>query len=112
LSQPAGPGRYYINREQLGRQMSDLNQLLSTVVIQPNFVAGQAKGLRVAAVKAGSPAGALGIQSGDVLLSVNDVALGSPEDMINMYQQLQQMETITVGLERRGAPLTLTYVFR
>lgn len=112
LSRQVAPGRYVINREELGRQMADLNQLLSSVVIQPNFVQGQARGLRVASVKNGSPAQLLGIQSGDVVLTVNEVPMASPEDMINMYQQVQQLESVTIGIERRGAPLTLTYDFR
>ena len=97
LSQQVGPGRFIINREELGRKMANLNQLLTTVIIQPHFVQGKPQGYRIASVKKGSPAQQLGIQNGDVIMTVNDVPVGSPEDMINMYQQLQQLENGDCG---------------
>ena len=92
--------------------MNNLNSLMSNVVIQPFFKEGQPYGFKVARIKKGSPVDNLGFERGDIVLKVNDNQVGKPEDLISLYNQLQQLEEISVEVERGGSPRTLTYSFR
>jgi general secretion pathway protein C len=112
LAQDMGDNRYVVSREALGDKMDDLSYFMSNVRIQPFFKDGQPHGFKVAAVKAGSPVESLGLKRGDVVLMVNNVTLSKPEDMFNLYRQLQQMDTVTVEVERQGKTETLTYSLR
>ncbi|MFH1139332.1 MAG: type II secretion system protein GspC [Pseudomonadota bacterium] len=112
IAKPLGDNKFLVSRESLGEHLGDLNFFMAHVRIQPYFQNGQPHGFKIASIKAGSPVSQLGFQQGDILLKVNDVSVGKPEDLVNLYRQVQQLETITVDLERRGAPETLTYSLR
>jgi general secretion pathway protein C len=112
IAREVGENAYVVEREILGQHMGDLSFFMSHVRIQPYFQDGQPHGFKVAAVRSGSPVHELGFRRGDVILEVNDVSVGKPEDLINLYRQMQQLETITVKLERDGALQTLTYSLR
>ena len=112
IAQDLGDNRYVISRETLSKHLDNLNSFMSSVRIMPYFKDGEAHGFKVAAVRRNSPVSQLGIQRGDIIMSVNDVGVGKPEDLVNLYRQLQQLDTITIDIERRGSPLTLTYSLR
>ena len=112
LVQDLGENRYVVSREALGGKMDDLSYFMSNVRIQPYFKDGEPHGFKIASVKAGSPVEALGIQRGDIVLTVNNVTLSKPDDMFNLYRQLQQMDTVTVEVDRQGQTETLTYSLR
>ncbi|MEW6266729.1 MAG: type II secretion system protein N [Thermodesulfobacteriota bacterium] len=109
IARPVGPNQYVISRDTISRQMTDLNYFLASVNIQPNFKDGQPHGFRVASLRAGSPIYQLGLRPGDVIVSVNEVTVANPEDVMNLYRQFQQLETVSVVLERQGKPVTLNY---
>ena len=47
-----------------------------------------------------------------MVIRVNDVAVDNAEDLINVYHQLRQLESVTVDIERRGKAVTLAYSLR
>ncbi|MEW5723762.1 MAG: type II secretion system protein GspC [Thermodesulfobacteriota bacterium] len=112
IAQAVGPGQWLVSRETLARHMGDLNYFLSNVLIKPHFQDGKPAGFQVASVKNGSPVHLLGFQRGDVIKKVNGVLVANPEDLVNMYHQVQQMETITVDVERSGQELSFTYTLK
>jgi serine protease Do len=60
-----------------------------------------------AAVASGSPAAAAGIQSGDVIESVNGLKLDSTHDLANVINEYAVGNTITLVVNRAGKEITL-----
>lgn len=112
LAREIGPNSYVIERENLARHMGDLSLFLSQVRIQPSFQNGQPNGFKIAAISTKSPIRQLGFRRGDVVLEVNDISVNNPEDLVNLYRQVQQLENVNVNLLRNGNPLTITYSLR
>ncbi len=78
----------------------------------PHMVDGQIVGLRLFGIRRDSMLGALGFRNGDIVHRVNDREVTSPEAALESYAELRSAQRIVVALERRGAPMTLTYVRR
>jgi general secretion pathway protein C len=112
IAREVGQNSYVVSRDALGEHMGNLNFFMSHVRIQPYFKDGQSHGFKLAAVRAGSPVYDLGFRRGDVILEVNDVSVGRPEDLINLYRQMQQLENVSVTVERNGQQETLNYSLR
>lgn len=62
-------------------------------------------GSTIEAVTGGSAAESLGIEAGDVIVSLNGIAEPSPDQVI---AQVQGADQLVIGLERAGEPLTLS----
>jgi general secretion pathway protein C len=75
----------------------------------PHVVGGEAVGLQLFGIRASSPLGAIGLQNGDIVRTVNGRNIASPERALEAYSSLRNAGTFTVELERRGAPVTMTY---
>ena len=112
LARPVGPNRYVVSRDEISRHMDDLNAVLSTMVIRPITRDGQPHGFQIAALRPGSPLSQLGIRRGDVITRVNDVAVDNTEDLINLYHQVRQLDSVMVKIERRGKSVTMAYTLR
>lgn len=107
-----GPNSYVISRETLAGQMDNLGAFMSQVRIAPYFKNGEAHGFRIAHVQPNSTVFQLGLRRGDVITEVNDVSVSNPQDLMNIYQQLQQLENVMLDIERRGQPVTIKYSLR
>lgn len=62
----------------------------------------------VGVVDAGSPAEAAGLKVGDVITSVNGTAIAEPRDAMDVIRDLAPGDTVSLGVTRDGATLTLT----
>lgn len=112
IAESVGPNRYVLSRQALSEKMSNLNQFISEVRIVPNFKDGQAAGFKIASVRRDSTAYELGLRRGDIISQVNGISVNKPEDLMNLYRQVQQLETVTLDIERGGKPETITYSLR
>jgi hypothetical protein len=66
-------------------------------------------GVRVYAIRPYSNFARLGIQNGDLVESINDVALTSPDRVLAIYAQLREARHVHVDIKRRGVPMRLVY---
>lgn len=112
FAKQTGPDSWVVSRDEISKQMENLNTLLSQIRIQPHFENGQPSGYKLTSIRRTSPLYQLGLQRGDVIQSVNGVTVGRPEDLINMYRQLQQLDNVTLELMRKGEQVRLNYSFR
>ena len=60
-------------------------------------------GLYINAVEAGSPAAQLGIESGDILVRINDTAVTSANDLETALYDFQVGDTVTIVIARNGS---------
>ena len=60
-------------------------------------------------VVSGDLAAVLGLQSGDVLVSVNSYSLSSLDDLAAAYSALKNATTFTLTIVRNSSTMQLTY---
>ncbi|RYZ04017.1 MAG: hypothetical protein EOO73_25525 [Myxococcales bacterium] len=73
---------------------------------------GPAGGLRLGRVAPGSLPEALGLRTGDELISVNDFKLGDPEQALTAYARLRTAERLQLAVSRAGSRAELVYFIR
>jgi len=67
------------------------------------------EGLKVNYVNPRSFVYKLGIRPGDVILSINDVRIKTPEDSFSAFERLKNADTVTITVLRRGKEVKLHY---
>jgi len=93
-------------------------KLVEDVLARPQAAAGGARilpradGLRVMRVRPDSAHARLGLKSGDTIQSVNGIELSSGDKMLEAITQLRNQSNISLTLNRRGQPVTLSYRVR
>lgn len=100
---------YRVSRAEVLRRMSDLYALSREVRVVPAFRDGQPIGFRFAGITPDSPAAQLGLQSGDVIRSVNGKPMDSVERVLALAASLSSVGEVQLELERAGQPLTHRY---
>jgi len=104
-----GGNRFVIPRDEAEKARGNLNQLLSQARMVPNMVNGKTDGFMVKMVQPRSFIAMLGLKPGDIVRQVNGVDLNSPEQALQIFQQLREARHITIGLERNGKPESFEY---
>ncbi len=80
--------------------------------IIPHFHNGAARGFKLFSIREGSLADALAFQNGDIVLAVNDAQLSSLDQALEAYAKVQEASALKFSIVRKGAPRTITWLFR
>ena len=86
---------------------SSTARLSNEIALTPRIEGGQVKGLTINPQGSGSAFRAAGLQSGDVLLSINGTPLRSLEESVATLDSLAPGGTVTLQIERGGKPVTI-----
>ena len=70
---------------------------------------GKLAGVRVSAARPGSLARALGLDTGDVIDTIDGRAIDSPEVLMDMYNRLGDLRRVDLGVRGKGGARSLTY---
>lgn len=100
-----------IQRSYIDESLQDLNGLLSQASIQPHSTDGVPDGLTITGIKAGSIFRRMGLRNGDLIIGVNNEAIKTTEDIINMYNDLKSAPDISLQISRRGQERSFNYTF-
>lgn len=98
-----------ISREEINKNVENLNQFMTQVRLRPYFVEGKPEGFMVSQIAQGSLLERIGLRSGDILKGVNGIPIDSPEKAFEVYQQLKEESTIVLDIERNKTLQTLTF---
>jgi general secretion pathway protein C len=93
------------SRRQLDNTLKDASMLNRLGQVGP----APAGGARVAAAPSGSLLERLGLQTGDVITSINGTRVNTPGDLANLYQQFATTNRISAEVTRQGATIRLAY---
>jgi general secretion pathway protein C len=104
-----GSDSYVIAREEVDKQLSNLNYLATQARIVPHFEGGQGAGFKLFAIRPGSLYSKIGIQNGDVIKQINGETINSPDKALEAYARLKNANQIVIDLVRNGVKKTLTY---
>ncbi len=66
-------------------------------------------GMKLMGIKPGSLLGALGIQNGDRLTSINGFEMNDPQKMLEAYSKLLRADHLTASVVRNGQPMNLDF---
>jgi general secretion pathway protein C len=103
--------RISIRRGDIDESFENINDLISQATIQPHYTDGEADGLTVTGIKAGSIFRKMGLRNGDIVRGVNDNEIKTAEDLISMYNDLRSDSNISLQIIRRGRETNLNYTF-
>jgi general secretion pathway protein C len=107
-----GDHRYELQRSTLESVMGNLSLLSRSARILPDVRAGKPYGFRLFAVRPEGPFAKIGLQNGDVIVSINGLEMTSPEKALEVYAKLKSASHLALGLERNGQKVAQEYVVR
>ena len=85
-------------------------RLLAQARLVPHKVGGRFVGFQLKRIKSGSMIERAGFRSGDVIISVNQEAIGRPEQMMHTLSLLPYAQTLSVQFERGGIQRVWTWL--
>lgn len=98
-----------IDRRSIDDQLKDKNALAAGVSVAPNFKNGQTNGIKLISVQPGSVYTKLGLQSGDVLQSINGEQIKNQQHAMELMEKFRGSDGVSIELERRGRKEKLDY---
>lgn len=104
-----GPNKYEIDRSLVNEFIANANVASRDAAIFPHTRDGKADGYRLGRVRPGGIFARLGLRSGDVVNSINNIGIGSPDKLLNLYTQLPSANHMTIGITRYGKPESIDY---
>ena len=96
-----------VSRTFIDGLLEDQAKLMRLTRVVPFQRDGKVVGYKLFGIRSSSPLSALGIRNGDVLLGVNGVSVTDSDGLLERYVALRRATSITLELERQGAPLQL-----
>ena len=98
-----------INRTLVDRLLANQAALMSAARVIPHEVDGHVVGVKIYGIRRSSLLGHLGIQNGDMLRTLNGYDLTDPTAVLDAYSRLRTSDSLSISMERRGAPVTVDY---
>jgi general secretion pathway protein C len=93
-----------IKQKEVDNAFENITSIMKQAKISPH-----AKGMRISSIRRNSLFQKLGLRNGDVIVGVNGQKIGSVDDALSLYRGLQSGSRISIDLERRRRPVTITY---
>lgn len=109
---PATPARTMERREVERRLREEVPRILAETSLVPMGESGQAGGFTLTRIPEGTLLSDSGLRAGDVLTSVNGVAIDSLATLIGLWPRLQNESVLRAVVLRNGQPVSLTVTLR
>ncbi|MDD2539819.1 MAG: type II secretion system protein GspC [Desulfuromonadaceae bacterium] len=107
-----GSGNYVIDQRALNAALDNPAQAMSDARLLPSQKDGKVEGFRASEVKPNGVFGMLGIKNGDILVSLNDFPMDSPDKALQSFIALKGQNHLKLDVIRDGQPQTLNYDIR
>ena len=102
-------GRKLITRDLLTSYTKDVDKIWKDIGISDNKIDGKLNGFKVNFVKKGSDFEKLGLHRGDILTSINGEELSSYGAAMNFFKEIENIENLTLTVERNGKSEDIEY---
>ena len=110
---PGSPEPRVVERDVLeSRLQKEMSALLSETRILPRVVQGETRGYQITKLPQSSVLSDLGLEPGDVVVSINGQVVDGLPFLISLYPSFLNAPDLVVELEREGRLLTLGFRFR
>ncbi len=95
--------------DEIAAALGDLHDLAQQATIRPNFNRGQRDGFLLARVQPASLFSRLGLQTGDVIKTVDGQPITSVGEALSLYKSLTPGNRVEVVISRQGNDQTLAF---
>lgn len=112
LAASVGAGNYVIEQRALNAALDNIGQAMTDARLLPSIKDGKVEGFRASEVKPQGIFSMIGIKNGDILRSINDFPIDSPEKAIQSFASLKGQSRIKLDIIRDGQPSTFNYDIR
>ncbi len=103
---------YDVDRDLIRQLVSGSAKPGGSARAMPILDNGAVKGVRFAAIGAGSVAAALGIKNGDQIATIDGEPIKSAQQLLDLYAKLDQVNAFELAGTRAGKPLALKFQLR
>jgi general secretion pathway protein C len=100
---------FNIDRGIVDKILENQAELMKQARIVPEQENGKVVGIRLFGVRNDTLLGALGMENGDRLQSINGFDMTSPEKALEAYARLRTADHMTVQINRKGSNMNLDY---
>ena len=100
---------YNIEKGEIDRVLGNLSAVATKARIVPSFKNGKPNGFKLFSIKPGSIYSKIGLKNGDVIQKVNGYEMNSPDKALEIYQNPNDAQNVTVDVQRRGRSMTMNY---
>jgi len=112
-SAPAQPGTTItLDRSMVSKSLENMNELISQVRVRPHYKDGEADGLMLSQVRPNSFFSKMGLRNGDIIQGVDGDPITSPDEIMDLYEELKEGSSVSLQIGRRGQNKTLNYRFK
>lgn len=98
-----------ISGQQMDEAMQDVSTLMRQVRIRPYFEDGRPGGLMLSGIRSESVFSEMGLESGDIIKSINGRQIRSVEDAMTFYENMQSSGEVELEIERNGSRQILSF---
>lgn len=103
---------FQVDRSLVNKLLADPMALMRSARVSPAVDNGRPSGFRLAGIRDGSLVTKIGLQNGDVIQSINGLALTSPDNVLDAYTRLRSASSLAITVARGGAPIELQVAIR
>ncbi|HRN78375.1 MAG TPA: type II secretion system protein N [Candidatus Dependentiae bacterium] len=106
---------FIINQKAFLMRIKNLAQFIDLVNLTSVYKAGQSVGCRVGQLENNSLGTALGLESGDIIVTINNIPTATTDDRLKIYKAItamQENDEINVKILRRNNNIELTYLLQ
>lgn len=100
---------FNIRRTLLNKVLDNAGRLIGIAAVSPKMEGDKSVGMEIRGVRKDTLLTMLGIQNKDVLESVNDEPLSSPDAALGAYTTLRTADKFTLSVQRDGRSMLITY---
>lgn len=100
---------FELDRASVEAELNNPQKLAQGAKVVPNYKDGKQSGIKLVGVRGDSVYKQLGIESGDVVQSINGVAIKNQAHAFELMQGLKNAKTATIEVERRGKSQKMKY---
>lgn len=101
--------QYKITRALVDKVLANQAELMRSARIVPHEQDGKVVGVKLYGIRRKSLLGALGLQNGDLLRTINGFDMSSPDTALEAYSKLRSASNLTMAVTRRGRATNMEY---
>lgn len=101
-SKKSGLLNFKVSREDVIKELKDINSLMRTIYIGPYYNKNEFVGYRISRIRKDSILDKIGLQSGDVIVRINNDTVENPQKLLQLLSKISDVSAVKIDILRRG----------